>query len=68
MSIEFVFCESCGVSIPVPMHKTQHILCTSCRVLPRQYPDNPYTRPATLRELWGMEDEPRRRMIGEFWK
>lgn len=63
-----VFCEACGQSLPVPRCRTVHLLCPCCQVQPRQYPDDSRKRPATLRELWGLREEPRDRMLGETWR
>ena len=66
--MKYIFCEECGEQVEMPKMKSRHLLCKSCRILPRQWTDRADAKPATERELWGMREEPRDRMIGENWK
>ena len=68
MKSEFVFCEACGEPVKIPKRRSVHILCGACRVLPRANPLNTKTIPATFRELLGLREEPRSRMVGDEWK
>ena len=65
---KFVFCEACGEPVLMPRYRQVHLLCPVCLRLPRQIPSDPRGRRATLRELFGLREEPRARMCGENWK